>query len=231
MEDHVEQTYELSSHAKVAIRNAAGRIHVHGSNESQLKIYASKRAFSQERLDAIEVRVTIEGDTAVIDTIYPPAPEGLLQDRSGTVDYRIYLPQSCTIDIAELANGEIFFDGLRGPSATARLGNGRAVARNCFTALSIEVARGGMDISYIWWEPGDFSLTAGIANGSIRLALPPDAAVEIAASTESGHIRSQFDEEKTPDTRERKIRVGADPGDILMNVRAGTGNIRIERSY
>ena len=82
-----------------------------------------RKAFSQERLDELKVNVAIDGDDAVIETAFPPKPEGWsTSDRSGTVEYLINVPQHCTITKAELANGEIMIDGMRGPSVDAQVG-------------------------------------------------------------------------------------------------------------
>ena len=232
MEDAVEETHQLGPRGTVTVRNLDGRIHLYASEGPEMKIFALKRAFSQERLDALQVKTTIDGRTAVIDTIYPERPEGAGEDRSGTVDYRIYLPQDCTVELAELANGEILLEGLRGDSATARVGNGWLVARNCFTALDVKVGRGGMDLFYTWWEDAAFSIAAESTLGNIRLGLPPDAAAVVDAATQNGHVRSQFDQEKPPDdhARARQLTIGAG-SEVQFRLRATNGNIRIDRSY
>jgi hypothetical protein len=232
-EELEEQTLDFDPRGSVVIRNTDGRIFVYGSEGNQIKIEAVKRAFSQERIDGIKIDARVEGDLAIIETFYPPAPEGMGADRSGTVDYRIYLPQHNSIALAELQNGEIMLDGLRGESAQARVVNGRLLARNCFTGLTVSVGRGGMDIFYMWWEDEKFSLLAKIDSGSVRLAVPPDTVGTFDLATGQGHVRSQFDKQNSADqnARERKITLGDEKSDIELQVRAGNGNIRLERSY
>jgi hypothetical protein len=228
------QTLQFLPRGSVVVRNTDGRIFLYGSEGSEIKIEAVKRAFSQERLDAIKIDARVEGDIAIIDTFYAPAPEGMGADRSGTVDYRIYVPQDNSIALAELQNGEILLDGIRGDSAQARVVNGRLTARNCFTELTVSVGRGGMDVFYMWWEDEKFSLLANIDNGSVRLAVAPDAAGTFDLATGQGHVRSQFDKKGAGDqnARERKITLGEEENtDIELKVRAGTGNVRLERSY
>lgn len=225
-----QQTYPLSATATVTIRNTDGRIHVYGSNKNELTIVAWKRAFTQERLDGIKVNTTIEGDSAVIDTIYPPAPEGRLADRSGTIDYTIYVPQGCTLQ-AELRNGEILLQDLRGKSATASTDKGRILVRNCFTDLRVSVTSGGMDIFYMWWESGTFSLLAEIASGNMRLALPPNAAARIDAASMHGSLRNRYPKQQQPgDQRALQTTIG-DDANADLKARSIRGNITIERSY
>ena len=231
VDETVKEEHALSGNAKVTIRNADGRIHVYGSNKDELTIIAWKRAFTKERLDGIKVNAVVTSDSAVIDTIYPPAPEGLLADRSGTVDYTIYVPQACTLEKAELVNGEIMLQDLRGPSAHASTDKGRILVRNCFTALRLAVGAGGMDVFYTWWETGAFSLLAEIASGNMRLALPPNAAAQIEAEASSGSIRySLGGEQQQGDQRTLTTTIG-DSSEVDLKIRAARGNIRIEKSY
>ncbi|HSH37240.1 MAG TPA: hypothetical protein VK993_00525, partial [Chthoniobacterales bacterium] len=153
LEEITEDTYELSPTGTLTIRNQDGRIYLYGSDGSELKVKVIRKAFSQERLDALKVNVSMDGDDAVIETAFPPKPEGWsTEDRSGTVEYIINVPQHCTITKAELANGEIMIDGMRGSSVDAQVGNGRIHARNCFTSARFTLDRGGMEVFYGWWE-------------------------------------------------------------------------------
>jgi hypothetical protein len=74
-EETVENTYSVAEKANITVRNADGRIQVYGWEENEIKITAFKRAFTKERLDAIEINVEIADDSALIDTIYPAVPE------------------------------------------------------------------------------------------------------------------------------------------------------------
>lgn len=228
-----EQTFPLSPNATVSIRNTDGRIHVYGSNKNELTIIAWKRAFTQERLDGIKVNAVVDGSSAVIDTIYPPAPAGRLDDRSGTVDYTIIVPESCTLAKAELANGEIMLQDLRGASATATADKGRIHVRNCFTNVHVTIASGGMDVFYMWWENAAFSLLAEIGTGNLRIALPPNAAAALDAVSVHGSIRNRYPKQQQPqqgDNRVLQTTVG-DESNAEIKARATRGNITIERSY
>ena len=231
VDETVKEEYALSPNATVSIRNADGRIHVYGSNKNELTIIAWKRAFTKERLDGIKVNAVVTNDSAVIDTIYPPAPEGMLADRSGTVDYTIYVPQACTLAKAELTNGEIMLQDLRGPSAQASTDKGRILVRNCFTALRLAVGAGGMDVFYTWWETGAFSLFAEIASGNLRLALPPNAAARLDAEAASGGIRYSLGKDQPQGDQRTLTTTIGDGSDVDLKLRAARGNIRIEKSY
>ena len=230
-----EQTFPLSANATVTIRNTDGRIYVYGSNKNELTIIAWKRAFTEERLQGIKVNAVVDANSAVIDTIYPPPPEGRFDDRSGTVDYTIIVPESCTLAKAELANGEIMLQDLRGESATATAEKGRIHVRNCFTDVRVAVGSGGMDVFYMWWEQGAFSLLAEIGSGNLRLALPPNAAAAIDVVSVHGSIRNRLPKQQQQgNNRALQTTIGEETSaesSAELKARATRGNITIERSY
>ncbi|HMJ06618.1 MAG TPA: hypothetical protein VK474_10220 [Chthoniobacterales bacterium] len=213
VEDEIRQGYDLSPTANVSIRNTGGRIFVYGSKEPRLEILAVRRAFTKERLEAIKVSVVIAGESATVETVYPPAPQGsLLADRSGTVDYIILVPQTCTLSNVALGRGEILIEGLRGNAVAAQLGGGVMHVRDCFCAVTATLGEGKLDLSYSWWETRPFSLSATVDRGELRLGLPAAAAVQLDAATAHGRIRNYFSREPSPGenkTLETKFGEGA----------------------
>ena len=232
LEEITEDTYDLSATGTLTIRNQDGRIYLYGSDGSEMKVKVIRKAFSQERLDALKVNVSIDGDNAVIDTAFPPKPQGWsTADRSGTVEYLINVPQHCTIAKAELANGEIMIDGMRGPSVDAQVGNGRIHARNCFTAARFTLERGGMEVFYGWWERRAFSLSAQIATGNVRVLIPSDANAHVDAVTVNGNLQSRFAQPGQNLGKTHEITLGDDSTNAELILRATNGNVRIDKSY
>ena len=232
LEEITEESYDLSATGTLTIRNQDGRIYLYGSDGSELKVKVIRKAFSQERLDELKVNVSIDGDNAVIETAFPAKPEGWsTSDRSGTVEYLINVPQHCTIRKAELANGEIMIDGMRGPSVEAQVGNGRIHARNCFTSARFTLERGGMEIFYGWWERRAFSLTAEIATGNVRVLIPSDANARIDATTVNGNLQSRFAKPGENLGRALDVTLGDEGANAELVLRATNGNVRIDKSY
>ena len=232
LEENFEKIYSLGANAEVRIQNTDGTIYLYGSEVNELKVYARKKAYSQARLEAIEIKVSIEGEKVNIDTIYPSTPKGLsLKDRSGTVDYTILLPQTCNLAQVALTNGEVIIAGMRGPAVNARLTNGIMSVSDCFSALRLRVAQGGLDVSFNWWEAGAVSLDSELGMGNVRLALPPDPSVQLDATTKSGSISNQFGQEYgQSDAHHLRTTIGAEGGPEFK-IRTESGSIRIERSY
>lgn len=232
LEQTVEQTYKVGPNVSISIRNTDGSIQIYGGSSNELKLYASKKAYRQDRLEKITVNVKAQPSLVSIDTIYPPKPKLGLTDRSGTVDYVIVVPDTCTITRVELTNGEILLEGLRGKGANANLVNGHLVERNCFTDVHLFVANGTLDIGYDWWEKRKFAIDARIVNGNARAFVPGGASFHLVAGTEDGNISNEFSEqEDRGEGRLKKIdtMVGSSP-EADLTLQATNGNIRIAES-
>lgn len=213
LEEIFEKNYPVPPDVKLTIRNTDGAIYVYGSSDPELRIYARKKAYSKERLAGISINVSTDGDTAAIDTVYPPTPQGLsVADRSGTVDYVILVPEKCSLERVELSNGELILEGMRGARAHASLTNGRMTARDCFTDLQLAVSNGGLDIFYNWWEETRFGLQAEIINGHILALLPKETALRLEAESPNGNINHRFPMAEAP----------AQPHNLTTNIGAGS---------
>lgn len=196
VEQSFDQNYKVDPSARVSVKNVDGSIRIYGADTSEVKIQAIKKAYGRDRLDKIVINVAAQANSVSIDTIYPPKPKFGLSDRSGTVDYVIVVPQTCTISRLELANGEVLVEGLRGGKVSANLVNGRLFDHNCFGAHQLFVANGGLDIVYDWWERTDLSVDAKIVNGNARAFIPGEAAFHLLATTVDGNISSDFSEKE-----------------------------------
>ncbi len=233
LEETFEKTYPVPANVTLTVRNTDGTIYIYGAEPDELKITARKKAYSKARLDGIEIKVSIEGATASIETVYPPGPKGLsMADRSGTVDYIILVPETCTIAQAELGDGEIILQDLRGGGAQARLTNGRVIARDCFCDVRLAVAAGGIDVYYNWWEERRFAFFAEIGHGNLRMQLPPHPTLRVDAVSPSGNVRNVFahELERNNPTHDLKTTIGDDNGAEFI-LRAASGNIEIKKGY
>lgn len=231
LEDIVRADYPVSSKVAITLRVAEGTVHIYGSNEDLIKVTAIKKAYTKERLDRIKVDVAINGDRAVIETTFPPKPQGLsIADRSGTVDYILLVPQTCSLAQVEVENGEVIVEGLRGDGLNVRLTNGRILAKNCFAPTDLVLGRGGLDVGFNWWEDRAFEVKAQSTYGDLLVALPKNALARFDAATGDGWIRNSFNKEQQNDARTLQWSKGDDPS-VTITLRAQSGNIRIDNIY
>ena len=228
LEETIEETYPLSADGTVSIRNIEGAIRVYGSSGTDVKIVAIKRAYTRERLDGIKVGIDVKQDTIAIETVVPPKKEWGLGDRSGTVEYLIYIPQTASVTRAELETGELLVEGMRGANTNASLGTGRLYSHNCFSNAKLTVERGGLDISYDWWERRSFAIEAQIVNGGVRAWLPPDAAFKLNAGSDDGNVASDFTpKEKRQGHASNLEQAVGEPERADFHFHANDGNVKV----
>jgi DUF4097 and DUF4098 domain-containing protein YvlB len=233
LESIVEKDYDFPPGGELTVRNAEGSIRIYGSAFPGMKLIALKKAYSLERLNKIEVKISPDAGSRMIDTVFPPKNEGWgLGDRSGTVDYVIVVPDSARIGNLEVVNGEISVDDLRDGSAKARLVNGRMFSHNCFGDLDFAVTTGRLDFFYDWWEPRTFVVEGAVVNGNINAYMPHGSLFHADAETPNGRILDHFGETETQrkDVIRLKTTIGSGPSPSFR-LRATHGNIHFEKAY
>jgi hypothetical protein len=194
LEETFERLYTIQPTADITIQNHDGAILVYGSNTNEMRVQATKKAYSPIRLKQIVIDVSVHPTSVSIDVKLPPKPKWALFDRSGTVDCTIVLPATANISRLRLDAGEVFVDGMHGGTVHARLGDGRIFAHNCFANANLALQRGNLILSYDWWEPGTFSMQADIGQGNAWAFLPGNAAFRLVAETGYGHLGNDFDD-------------------------------------
>jgi hypothetical protein len=231
LEETFERVYTVQPNTDLSIQNHDGAVLVYGANTNELQVHATKKAYSRMRLKEIAIDVYVQSTTVSIDTKFPRKPRWALFDRSGTVDYTIVVPATASISQLHLVAGEVFVDGMRGPSVHAWLGDGRILAHNCFTKIDLALQRGNLTLSYDWWEHGTFSVHANIAQGSAWAFLPSESAFHLVAETAHGKIGNDFDNlavERTASAGAAKIdRLVNGGGQAAIKMRAEDGDIKI----
>jgi hypothetical protein len=230
LEETFERLYTIQPNTDISIQNGDGAVLVYGSNTNEMRVHATKKAYSRTRLKEITIDVSVQPTSVSIKVRLPPKPTWALFDRSGTVDCTILVPATTNITQLRLDAGEVFVDGMRGRSLRAWLGDGRMFAHNCFADVDLALQRGNLTISYDWWEHGTFSVQANVAHGNAWAFLPSDAAFRLVAETLHGKLASDFD-----DTAAQMAPTGAGKIDTLVHgggkaaikVRTANGEIKI----
>jgi hypothetical protein len=229
LEDVVERRFPLDPSGTFSLRAIDGTVEIFGSDSREVKIVATKKAFSLERLNAIVIRVDARPDAVSIETTPPPTPRHHFSDRSGTVEYTINIPQTARIARVEMPNGELVIDGMRGASIAASLGRGQLVIHNCFCDQTIRVIQGGLNVFFDWMDERPFAIEAEIDDGNVLARLPTDATFQLRAVAREGHVSSDFspmETRKRGDASEINEVIGDTPV-AKLSFRASEGNIHI----
>jgi hypothetical protein len=230
LEETFERLYTIQPNTDISIQNGDGAVLVYGSNTNEMRVHATKKAYSRSRLKEIAIDVSVQPTSVSIKVKLPPKPTWALFDRSGTVDCTIVVPATTNITQLRLDAGEVFVDGMRGRSLRAWLGDGRMFAHNCFADVDLALQRGNLTISYDWWEHGTFSVQANVAHGNAWAFLPSDAAFRLVAETLHGKLTSDFDDtaaQTAPTGAEKIATLVHGGGKAAITVRTANGEIKI----
>ena len=230
LEETFERLYTIQPNTDIRIQNGDGAVLVYGSNTNEMRVHATKKAYSRTRLKEIAIDVSVQPTFVSIKVRLPPKPTWALFDRSGTVDCTIVVPATTNISQLRLDAGEVFVDGMRGPGVHAQLAAGRMVVHNCFTDVDLALQRGNLTISYDWWEHGTFSVQANIVRGNAWAFFPSDAVFRLVAETLHGKLASDFDDTaaQTAPAGGKKIETLVHGGGhAAIKVRMANGDIKI----
>jgi hypothetical protein len=231
LEETFERVYTIEPSARLTIQNRDGAVFIYGSDTSEMRIDAVKKAYSRERLNQIGIDVSTKPGAISVITKFPPRPTWALSDRSGTVDYTIVVPANASISTLDLNAGEVLLDSMRGAEVSARLNDGRVFARNCFTNLDLAMKRGTLTLSYDWWEQEKFSAHVNVGQGNASVFLPTDAGFHLVARAAHGKIANDFNNvplTANSSAREMKIdQIINGGGSAIIQVRVDKGNIKI----
>jgi len=229
LEETFEQVYPVEPTTNITIKNEDGTVHIYGSPANEMRVEATKRAYTRERLEQIAGNLSVHPGAVSIRTSFPPRKAWGLSDRSGTVDYTLVVPQSANISQLDLGNGEVLIDGMHGRTVRARLGSGRMFAHNCFSNVELRTNGGNLTLVYDWWETAKFLIEATIEKGNVRAFLPSDAALHLIAETGNGKIASDFGdpgERASDDVMKIDTSINAG-GEATIKIHAGQGNVKI----
>ncbi len=230
LEDTIEKTVPLKADGTFSLQTIDGSVEIYGAEAEEVKIVAIRKAFSPQRLNAIQVRIDGGGSDSVnISTTALPKPRWGLSDRSGTVDYIINLPQHARIASLDIPNGELIIHGMRGAAINASLGNGRLISHNCFCDQKLRVQSGGLDLFFDWDEERPITIDGALVNGNARAVIPGDASFKLHAVSVHGRVASDFTElaeRKRGGVSEINETIGPAPLSSLT-LRATDGSIRI----
>ena len=230
LEQTIERTHAIDPAGILIIRDPLGSIRIYGSDDSEIKLKAIKKASSTSQLNGIAVKISGTPASVSLETIFPRQRTWIFSARSGTVDYAISVPRSVKLARVEIENGDILIENMRG-DMHANLVNGALTIRNCFGNADLSVANGHLDLYYEKWEENKFAVNARIISGNARAFLPANASFHLLAQTAHGNISDFLDDiaaQKPSRATKVEMSVGEEvSGEIVVH--ATDGNIEIAR--
>jgi len=211
------RTYSLPPNGHVIIQNLYGDVSILAWDRDEVLVEATKRSSDPHRLDEAQVVVEPSSTGLSIRTQYSSADTA----HPASVEYRITVPRSATLDQVKLINGGLWISGLSGAiTASAVNGSIRAEKLGGFADLSTINGR-------LYAEFNRVTATNHISlrsiNGPISLSIPSGSGATVNARNQSGGIQSDFGKAIRGDTGlELHARINKGGADIRVhNVNGG----------
>jgi hypothetical protein len=228
----------LAAGQVVEIKGVNGRIEARAGASDQVEVTAVKRG-RRSNPDSVDVRVVEHAGGVTVCAVYPtpagerpnecaPGEGGRMSTRDNdvNVDFVVHVPGS--VDFAgRTVNGEVVARNLPA-HAEAHSVNGQVVVEAAGHVVartvngSIRASMGRAD----WTGEAEFSTV----NGSITVALPGDAAVDVDARTVNGGIETEFPLEVTGRVSRRRMSGTIGGGGRKLRLETVNGAIRLEKA-
>jgi DUF4097 and DUF4098 domain-containing protein YvlB len=178
--------YALGSHGRIVIQNLYGDVSITVWDREDVLVEAIKRAPNRKGLDDARVVVEPSAGALSIRTLYAGNETG----RLASVEYRITVPRSTSLDEIKLINGGLSINGVSGPVKASAV-NGAIRAQRLGGRADLSTVNGLLEAEFEQIGPArQISLCS--VNGPIRLSIPSGAGASVQAHNRSGGIDSQF---------------------------------------
>jgi DUF4097 and DUF4098 domain-containing protein YvlB len=186
LEEEFHHTYALAADGRVSLENINGGVHVTTWSRNEVKVDAIKRASSEDRLEAIEIKIDADPNALRIKTKYHQH----FNNNPGGVEYTLTVPRRARLDKIDLVNGGFEGEDVEG-EVNASSVNGRIRVRGLSGGARLSVVNGHLEATFDRLDESK-PISLESVNGSIDLALPSDASATLDASTVSGSIHNDF---------------------------------------
>lgn len=186
------RTAPFNANGEVSLHNINGDIVIETWDRNEILIEGEKSARTEEELHAIELIIDLSDSRADIKVHLPKRSGGWFGNNSirGAVKFRLKVPAAVTLDEIKTVNSSIKIEGVRG-AVTAHSVNGRVRADNLAGHARLRTVNGQVEASFTTIAAQQ-ELSFNTVNGSIHVALPADAGLQLNGSVVNGHIDCDF---------------------------------------
>ncbi len=231
------QSYRVRQGTVLEIYNPNGPVSITGADIEEVEITALKETYrGQSALDQVDIFIDIDA-TMVIETIYPD------EELDVTVSYNIKVPEGVWVSIIECSNGNIDVQGVAG-NPVLSTSNGNINAREVEGIVSARSSNGNLYLSeiaglaYLRTSNGNINaelfelgedLEIGTSNGSIKLSINPELALNLEAYTSNGEINFNNLSLETTLLEQTALVGSMNEGGPVLNISTSNGSIDLAR--
>jgi hypothetical protein len=214
--ERVEKSFEIGRTPELEISNFAGAVTIRRGEEEVVRVIATKKASSQDRLDRIEVDMNAGDERLTIRT------RKLFDTGNASVELEITAPAGTRVSV-DTGAGEVRVHDITG-QIDIHSGAGSVDVRGAQDTTRIQLGAG--EITYEGTPSGSCRFETGA--GEIILRLPRSPDVRIDAGSGIGDVDVDFDVDGHTSPRSVYGVIG-DGGQGSVYAHTGVGSVRVRR--
>jgi hypothetical protein len=182
---YVDRTVELGAATSLVVSGYAGDVHVTGTDAGQVSVHARLRAQTADDLGRMDARVTADGPTIHVASVFPRSPFSFRR-RDESIDYEIAVPRNVRVSV-ELTAGDLVIAGLRGQLiAHDKFGDVRVTDATNDVEAGTKTGDVTVKLDPAWHGS---ALTLWTSVGDVSLSAPSRLRARLSARTRIGEVR------------------------------------------
>jgi len=181
-------SFEIDANGRFSLDNVNGDIVIDGAAGNTIEVTAIKRANSEKDLQRIDILIDADSDRVSIETKYEKEDRWFgWGDSNGSVEYRVSVPATISLDAVETVNGDVEVEGMDGKIKAATV-NGDIEITGIVGDVNLDTVNGTIEAQFSRLG-GRQRAILDTVNGRIEVTLPADADASVSADTVNGSIR------------------------------------------
>ncbi|WDE06605.1 DUF4097 family beta strand repeat protein [Thalassomonas viridans] len=189
--DEINKSFTVGDNSSFRLENVNGSVDIQSWQEKVIRVTAIIEADDQDDRDRISIDMSQNDRGVRVETRYENNSGWGNSNNSGSVDYRIMVPQDVDLDKIELVNGSLTIENVLG-EVNAELVNGSIKASGLGADADISSVNGSIKVNYRQIDQDLEQIKIETVNGSIKLHLPQDISAAVDAETMHGSIKNDF---------------------------------------
>lgn len=221
----VNRSFPLAPRGSVELKNVNGSVRIVGWDRNFVALRVVKRT-EEEPADLLRVRIRVSAkpDQISIQTRYPK-DNGV----PVSVEYFLRVPHHAVLREVETVNGAVLVRRMDG-KGELRSVNGNVEILDSAGGFSAQTTNGNLRIELRRLDP-QTALEGGTVNGSVVLALAPNAGAELRVHMLNGDFRSDLPVHVETAGNLRQFRGNLGGGGAQLDLHTVNGSIRIIRLH
>ena len=189
--DEINKSFTVGDSSSFRLENVNGSVDIQSWQENVIQVTAIIEADDQQDRDRISIDMSQNGRGVSVETRFEKTSTWGNNNHSGSVDYRIMVPENVDLAKIELVNGSLTIENVLG-EVNAELVNGSIKASGLGADADISSVNGSIKVSYLQVSKDLEQIKITTVNGSIKLHLPENINAALDAETMHGSIKNDF---------------------------------------